>query len=67
MGDEDGLSFLPKTSEHFEDKQYVILRLMLNLFNFQSHIMGQNQRMNSFINHNLFLGYGIDIDFNDNL
>ena len=50
-----------------EGERYVILRLMLNLFNFQSHMMGQNQIMNSFMEHDSFFGYDIEDDFNDEL
>ena len=37
---------------------------MINLFNFQTHTMGQNQIMNSFMNSESFFGYNIDEDFN---
>ena len=43
----------------YEEKgeKFVILRLMLNLFNHQAHVMGQNQFFNLFMSDNLFYGY----------
>ena len=45
-------------------ERFIILRLMINLFNFQTHMMGQNQIMNSFMNSDSFFGYNINADFN---
>ena len=49
-------------------ERFIILRLMLNLFNHQAHVMGQNQIFNSFMADNSFYRYdNIYEDFNDYL
>ena len=61
-------SSYPRLKEElrYEEKgdQFIILCLMINLFNFQTHTMGQNQIMNLFMNSDSFFGYNIDADYN---
>ena len=41
--------------------RFIIIHLMVNLFNYQTEVIGDNQFLNSYIkNENQFYGYDID-------